>query len=127
VISGIVTDQHALLTVFFCSKFRSHVPIEFVIDTGFTDQICLPPETVALLGLRFKYAIDVNLADGSEVTLPVHEATIIWNKEEEKVRVLATGIRPLLGTALLEDYELVMQFKEGGMVTIDKLYDTPFL
>ncbi len=126
-ISGIITDQHALVTVFFCSKIRSHVPIEFVIDTGFTDQLCLPPETVALLGLRFKYAIDVNLADGSEVTLPVHEATIIWNKEEQKVRVLATGIRPLLGTALLEDYELVMQFKEGGMVTIDKLYDTPFL
>ncbi|MGA9381781.1 MAG: hypothetical protein WBV73_23715 [Phormidium sp.] len=53
--------------------------IEFVIDTGFTDYLCLPPEAVALLGLPFKYAMSVNLADNSEVTLPVHKATILWN------------------------------------------------
>jgi clan AA aspartic protease len=86
------------------------------------DEICLPSETVASLGLEFQYAIDVSLADASEVSLPVHDATIVWNREEQRVRVLATGIRPLMGTALLEDYEVVMQFVEGGVVTIDKLH-----
>jgi predicted aspartyl protease len=51
----------------------------------------LPPEALALLGLRFKYAMPVNLADNSRVTLPVHEAIILWNGEEREVRVLATG------------------------------------
>jgi clan AA aspartic protease len=127
VISGIVTDLHALVAVTFRTRNRSNLPLEFTIDTGFTDQICLPLETVTLLGLRFRYAISVSLADGSEVTLPVHEGIVIWNGVEQRIRVLATGIRPLLGTALLEDCELTVHFKEGGMVKITQLYDTPFL
>jgi clan AA aspartic protease len=127
VISGIVNDRHPLVKVIFRTRNRSNLPIEFLIDTGFTDQICLPLETVTLLGLRFRYAISVNLADGSEVTLPVHEGMIIWNGVEQRIRVLATGIRPLLGTALLEYCELTVHFKEGGMVKITQLYDTPFL
>jgi predicted aspartyl protease len=53
--------------------------------------------------------------------LAVHEAIILWNGEEREIRVLATGRRPLLGTALLEEHELVVQFTEGGLVTIDEL------
>jgi predicted aspartyl protease len=53
--------------------------------------------------------------------LPVHKAIILWNGEERETRVLATGRRPLVGTALLDEYELVIQFTEGGLVTIDKL------
>jgi predicted aspartyl protease len=63
----------------------------------------------------------VNLADNSEVILPVHEAVILWNGDEREVRVLATGRRPLLGTALLDEHELVVQFTQGGLVTIDAL------
>lgn len=126
-ISGIVNDRHALVTVIFRTRNRSNLPIEFLIDTGFTDQICLPLETVTSLGLRFRYAIGVSLADGREVTLPVHEGIVIWNGVEQRVRVLATGIRPLLGTALLEDCELIVQFKEGGMVKIAQLDDNLYI
>lgn len=120
-ISGIVNDGHPTVAVQFRFPNRPDLSIEFVVDTGFTDQLCLPSEAVALLGLPFKYAIPVNLADNSEVTLPVHEAIILWNGEEREVRVLATGRRPLLGTALLDEHELVVQFTEGGLVTIEEL------
>jgi clan AA aspartic protease len=119
-ISGIVTDRHAIVSIIFRTSFRSDLSIDFVIDTGFTDELCLPPEAVSLLGLPFKYAIPANLADNSRVLLPVHEALILWNGEEREVSVLATGRRPL-GTALLEEYELVVQFTEGGLVTIAEL------
>jgi clan AA aspartic protease len=121
VISGIVTEGHAIVSVKFRIPNRADIPIDFVVDTGFTDELCLPPEAVALLRLRFKYAMPVNLADNSEVTLPVHEAIILWNGEEREVRVMATGRRPLLGTALMDEHELVVQFTEGGLVTIDEL------
>jgi clan AA aspartic protease len=62
-----------------------------------------------------------NLADNSNVILPVHQATIIWNGEAREVNVLATGRLPLLGKALLDEHELVIQFTEGGLVTIDEL------
>lgn len=120
-ISGIVKDGHATVNVEFRLPNIPDFTIEFVIDTGFTDYLCLPPEAVALLGLPFIYELPANLANNSWVDIPVHQATIIWNGEERIVNVLATGKRPLLGTALLDEHELVIQFTEGGLVTIDEL------
>ncbi len=120
-ISGIVIDRHATVRLTFLLPNGSSLPIEFVIDTGFTDQLCLPLETVALLGLPFAYDIPANLADNSEVFLPLHEAIVLWGGEEREVRVIATGRRPLLGTALLDEQELVIQFTENGLVTIEEL------
>lgn len=120
-ISGIVTDRHATVTLTFLLSNGSSLPIEFVIDTGFTGQLCLPSEAVSLMGLPLLYDIPANLADNSEVLLPVHEAVVLWNSEEREVLVIATGRRPLLGTALLEEQELVIQFTEGGLVTIEEL------
>lgn len=120
-ISGIVDDGHAIITIPFRIPNRADFPIEFVVDTGFTDELCLPPEAAALLNLSFKHDMRVNLADNSRVTMPVHKAIIVWNGEERETRVLATGRRPLVGTALLEEHELVIQFIEGGLVTIDEL------
>lgn len=51
----------------------------------------------------------------------LHEAIILWDGEEREVRILATGRRPLIGTVLLNEQELVIQFTEGGLVTIDEL------
>ncbi|AFY34857.1 hypothetical protein [Calothrix sp. PCC 7507] len=52
-ISGIVTDGHAIIAIPFRIPNRADFPIEFVIDTGFTDERCLPSEAVALLNLPF--------------------------------------------------------------------------
>jgi clan AA aspartic protease len=120
-ISGIVTDRHATVKLTFLLPNGSSIPIEFAIDTGFTGHLCLPSEAVALLRLPFIYDIPGNLADNSEVLLPVHEAIIIWNGSEREVSVIATGRRPLLGTALLDKHELVVQFTEDGLVTIEEL------
>jgi clan AA aspartic protease len=121
VISGIVDDGHVIITIPFRISNRADFPIEFVIDTGFTDELCLPSEAVALLNLPFKHDMRVNLADNSRVILPLHKAIILWNGEERETRVFATGRRPLVGTALLDEHELVIQFTEGGLVTIDEL------
>jgi clan AA aspartic protease len=121
VISGIVTDRHAIVSLTFLLMNGATFPIEFVIDTGFTDHLCLPPEAVNLLRLPFLYNLPANLADNSSVVLPVHQATIFWDGAERDVRVFATGRRPLIGTALLDEQELVIQFTEGGLVTIDEL------
>ncbi len=120
-ISGIVTDRHAIVSLTFLLVNSTTFSIEFVIDTGFTDHLCLPPEAVNLLRLPFLYHLPVNLADNSSVALPIHQATIFWDGVERDVRVFATGRRPLIGTALLNEQELVIQFTEGGLVTIDEL------
>lgn len=119
--SGQVINLHALFVVPFRLPDGSHRDVEFVIDTGFTGFLALPPHEVAALGLSFQYHTRALLADHSEIRLPVHEETILWNGSELDVNVLATGERPLLGTALLKGHELVVQFAESGLVTIEAL------
>ena len=121
VISGIVKDRHATINVIFQLPNIPNFTIEFVIDTGFTGYLCLPLEAVSLMSLPFLYELPANLANNSWVDIPVHQAVIIWNGEERVVNVLATGKRPLLGTALLNEHELLIQFTENGLVTVEEL------
>jgi clan AA aspartic protease len=121
VISGIVTNRNATVALTFLLPNGSTISIEFVIDTGFTGELCLPLEAVSLMGLTFRHDTFANLADNSEVSLPLHEATVLWDGMERDVLVIATGRRPLLGTALLDEQELVIQFTEEGLVTINEL------
>ncbi|MBW4441381.1 MAG: hypothetical protein KME10_09140 [Plectolyngbya sp. WJT66-NPBG17] len=79
------------------------------------------PDAVALLQLPFLHALRVNLADNSRTVVPVHQATILWGGEERAIRVFAKGRRPLIGTALLNGQELVIQFTDSGLGTIDEL------
>lgn len=46
-------------------------------------------------------------------------ATILWNGTEGLIPVLAMGRRPIIGTALLEDYHPSIDFCEGGTVLVD--------
>ncbi len=78
-ISGIVTNGRATVALTFLLPNGSTIPIEFVIDTGFTGELCLPPEAVSLMGLTFRYDTPANLADNSEVLLPLHEAIVLWD------------------------------------------------
>ena len=120
-ITGNVQNFHALVPVTFRLAGRPDVTIEFVVDTGFVGFLTLPPAAVTALGLPFLHDTAANLADDSVVQLAIHEATIVWQGVEQRVRVLATGKRPLLGMALLDGQELVVQCTDGGLVTVDTL------
>jgi clan AA aspartic protease len=119
--TGHVDNLHALIPVTFRLPGRPDIAIEFVVDTGYTGNLALPPSAINALGLPFEYDLPASLADDSEILVPVHIATIMWKNAEIEVRVLAMGRRPLLGTALLADSELVAQFAENGLVTIDDI------
>ncbi len=120
-ISGIIKNGRATVNIIFILANQPDLAIEFVVDTGFAGFLSLPLEAVTLLGFPFVYDVYANLADNSSRILPVHETTIIWNGVERKVNVVATGRLPLLGRALLREHELVIQFTEGGLVTIEEL------
>lgn len=119
--SGLVIEGHAVIKISFRTPNRPDFPIDFVVDTGFTGDLCLPLEAVAALGLSFDKLEPARLANDSQIELSVYRATILWDGAEREVGVLATGRRPLVGTAMLENHELVIQFTEGGIVTIDEL------
>ncbi len=118
-ITGTVIDGRATVPVTFRMPNQPDFSIEFVIDTGFTGSLCLPPEAFAVLGLPFEYETPANLANNSNVFLKVYTATILWNGAEQEVNVFAAGRKPLLGVAMMSGNELYVHFIEGGIVSIE--------
>ncbi len=117
--TGYVTNLHAMIPVTFRLPGQPDFVLEFVADTGFTDYLTLPPAAVAAMRLPFLYDLPVNLANDSSAVVRVYAATILWHGEEIDVRVFATGKRPLLGTALLDGCGFFSHFIEKGVVTVD--------
>lgn len=119
--TGTVLRRQATLPVTFRLPAQPNMTLEFVVDTGFTEYLTLPKAAVAAMSLPFLYSERASLAEGTDVLLAVHGAIILWSGIERSIRVLATGRRPLLGTALLDHQELRVQFREGGLVSISEL------
>lgn len=118
---GQVLRRQAVLPMILRLPNGTDLEVPFVVDTGFTGALPLPLEWVEAWQLRFVGVQSANLANDSEVELSIYEVTMRWNSVERDVRVLATGRRPLLGTALLEGNEFLAQFVENGLVTVDEL------
>lgn len=86
---GNVRARHVLLPVTFRLPALPDVTLEFVVDTGFTGLLTLPPAAIVAMGLPFLHLIPAQLADGSFVEVAIHSATILWNGTEAEARVLA--------------------------------------
>ena len=121
-IEGNVVGLQARIGVIFrVPRQEDLIEIECVVDTGFEGFLTLPSAAIAQLGLPYLAQINANLADNSNVATDVYLATVVWNGVARDIAVLAMGRRPLVGTALLQDYHLSIDFYEGGTVLIDNI------
>jgi clan AA aspartic protease len=121
VIVGIVAGRHALVRLTLRGPSGQETDLEFVLDTGFVGFLTLPPAAVAALSLPFVAPQIALLADRSRTRLDLHSALVVWEGEERDVEVLAMEGQPLLGTSLLDDHAVQIQFTDGGLVTIERL------
>jgi clan AA aspartic protease len=115
---GRVEADHALMDVAFRSTGHPDAAVECVVDTGFTGYLTLPLDAVLSMGLQFIRRMPAKLADNSTILVEVYAATIMWNGRERRVEVLATDVRPLIGTLLLRSNDFSAAFVEGGEVLI---------
>lgn len=120
-ISGKIVDGRVILPVNFWMTEIADLTIECVVDTGFNGYLTLPPQAVAVMKLPLESTLVASLADGSKSEMPIHLARIRWDDREEVITVLATGTKPLLGTALLQGFRLVVEFTDDGMVKVEKM------
>ena len=120
-IHGTIVGLQAEVRVTLILPDRRSVEITCVVDTGFAGALTLPLGAIEKLSLLpFVIQMNANLADDSNVMTPIHRATIVWHGVEQDIAV-AMGRRPLLGTALLENSNLNIDFYEGGTVIVDEL------
>lgn len=81
----------------------------------------LPATAVTALRLPFLFRLDANLADDRRRSTAVHGAVIVWNGQEIDVQIMAMGKRLLLGTLLLDGFQLMIPFHDGETVIIEPL------
>ncbi|MUL37327.1 clan AA aspartic protease [Gloeocapsopsis dulcis] len=123
-IYGRVINDRAVVPVIFRLPSQPDFSLDFVIDTGFNDHLTLPTQAVSAMNLPLYSSTLARLADGSEALLSIHLATIVWDNMEKVVPILASGYKPLLGTALMKGYHLGIDFQNDGLVSLEKLVDS---
>ena len=111
---GVVRDLRATVNVTLHLVDQTRIAIEFEVDTAFKGALAIPPDAVAALGLLFRTETRTMPASGIPFQANVHKAVIEWDSEIFVVNVLAMGLRPLIGTALLDDHDLHIEYTEGG-------------
>jgi clan AA aspartic protease len=92
-----------------------------VVDTGFNSHLTLPQQAVSAMNLPLYSTTAARLADGTEILIPVHIAQINWDNQKIAVPILATGVKPLLGTSLLQGFRLTIDFIPDGIVKVERL------
>jgi clan AA aspartic protease len=121
-ITGVVTpDREALIRLVVRGPSGQERHIDAVVDTGFDGWLSLPPEVIAQVGLPWRRRGRALLADGSESIFDMYEATVLWDQIPRRMVVDEASTAPLVGMALLSGYELNIQVRIGGQVTIKAL------
>ena len=95
--------------------------IEAVVDTGFSSWLTLPPDLIKSLELPWYSVEEGILADGSTCRYDVFEAAVIWDGKLRPIFVDAADIEPLVGMKLMRGYELRVQVRERGKITLKRL------
>ena len=120
-ITGVVQAREGRISLKVRGSQSQEHEVEAVIDTGYTASLSLPHELVASLGLTWKSFGRGILADGSECLFDVYQAEVMWDGKQRRVLVDEAGTEPLVGMAILSGYELRMQVRPRGKVTIRRL------
>jgi clan AA aspartic protease len=120
-IEGTVRGREALVRLSVRGPRGRRQEIEAVVDAGYTGWLTLPPAVISALNLRWRAFGRVILADGSVSLFDVYQAKVEWDGRARAVFVDEFDAAPLLGMALLQGWELKVQVRTRGQVTIKRL------
>lgn len=94
------------------------------MDTGFDGDSTLSPSLIEALDLPFRERGRTILADGSDVSFDIHDAEIVWDGHPRVIDMSIADTTPLLGTPMLDGYELTVRFVDDGEVSIEAVDDS---
>jgi clan AA aspartic protease len=120
-LTGTVSALTARIPLTFVLKSGDEKTLDVVLDTGFLGGLALPQGEIEQLSLSFFGETEATLADGTTLVTYVYEARIRWGQDTLRVATLAMGDIPLIGTSLLQDCNVNINFVEDGNVEITPL------
>src|SRR5436190_16276454 len=95
--------------------------INAVVDTGYTGSLTLPHDLIEALRLPWHNVGDAVLADGSISVFDTFDAAVVWDNTVFPVYIDQSECDPLVGMELMQGYELKVQVREEGKVTLKRL------
>ena len=117
----VTTDGEEVVHLSVLGRRGGRERIQAVIDTGYTGWLTLPPPLISRFRLRWRQLDRATLADGSIIYFDTFDATVLWDRRHRDIIVDQADVDSLVGMAMLEGYELNMQVRPGGKVSIKRL------
>ena len=120
-IRGVLNDNLEPMVVLEISNGDGRFqPVEALLDTGFTEELTLPPDAVARLGLNHVNQTPMILAGGQRIEASVYDGYVNWFGQVRRVDVIAVEGEPLLGMSLLAGCKITIRAQAGGEVLIEE-------
>ena len=110
-----------MLSVEIADDDGQHHLVEALLDTGFTQDLTLPPDEIARLGLKHARYASIALADGQEIPTSLYEGSVKWLGQVKEVEVIAMDEQPLLGMNLLAGSTVTFHTQPGGELLIEEI------
>jgi len=123
-ITGVVKGREPLIRLTVCGFRGRRQEIEAVIDTGYTGWLTLPPTLIHALNLHWRSSGRGTLADGSVSLFDVYQGRVLWDGRIRSVFADEFDATPLVGMSMLKGFELNLQVRARGKVTINRLART---
>jgi clan AA aspartic protease len=121
-ISGVVNaEREATVRLTLIGENAEQVRVEAIIDTGYDGWLMLSPSLIAKLGYPWTNECNAILADGSKTRFNVYRGTVLWDRRRRTIKIDEAESSPLVGMGLLEGFEVTIQARSGGSVTIRRL------
>ena len=110
----------ARITVDILDHLGIAVPVESVIDTGFTGFMTLPNDLISSLRLERTRSRTMRLADGRSRRLAAYLATVLWCGNSITITALTMPGTPLIGMSLLWNSDIAIAARAGGRVVVSQ-------
>ena len=99
----------------------TRVDVDFAVDTGFTEEMTLPPDIIDQLNLPTYRQLTLTMADGTLYDGRTYVGRLSWHGRTRSIEVISVDADPLVGMRLLAGSNLSIDAEPGGTVTITEL------
>lgn len=114
------TGLEARISVDIVGIARIFRTLEVVVDTGYTGWMSLPEPIINDIGLDYAGIRPSTLANGQTVPTDAYNAGLLWHGQPIDIVVQALNNKPMIGTELLANCHLTINWWDGGDVIIEE-------
>ncbi len=105
------------------SEAELGVPMEALLDSGFTGAVSLPLRVVEESDLTWSGEHSVTLGDASEVGVDLYEGIVEFAGGRYRCAILCTGDVPTVGMHLMQEARICFEAVPGGTVSLASIDD----